>query len=226
MRKYAFAGDNGKTPDNIQLKPGKYLAKAGSKNDLMLRIIHASGESPEIAALVNIEDQATHPMKLYSIQQWLVDPNATDGKTYMIVKEVEAPVVRLEQKLEFAISALSNLYANDAFKKWAVGWLTNADRSKDTTMAVNKIVKEELEGISSLVAMGVSTGYSHEEMQQKIDLFTRIEAVTEAAALAVDAQESDENVSRLLAKATENIQKVNKKTNLVSLAEKICAGNR
>ncbi|GMR18115.1 MAG: hypothetical protein BMS9Abin33_0518 [Gammaproteobacteria bacterium] len=226
MRKYAFADENGKTPDNIQLKPGKYLAKAGSKNDLMLRIVHASGESPEMAALVNIEDQATHPMKLYSIQQWLVDPNATDGKVYMIVKEVEAPVVRLEQKLEFAIAALSNLNDNDAFKKWADGWLTNADRGKDTTMAINKIVKEELEGINSLVAMGVSTGYSHEEMQQKIDLFTRIEAVTEAAALAVDAPKSDENVSRLLVKATENIQKVNKETNLVDLAEKICAENK
>lgn len=223
MRKYAFADENGRTPDNIQLKPGKYIANSGSKNDLILRTKHSCGESPELAALVSEVDQTKQPMKLYSIEQWAVDPSKQDGKIYMVVKEIEAPVVRLKQKLQFAIAALNNICDSRAFKKWADGWLVNSDRSKEAAVKVSKAAKEELEGIQSLVELGISTGDSHEEMQQQKEMLNRIVALTQAAALAADAGESDDNVCKLLAKAMENIQDLGKDTNLVGLAERICS---
>lgn len=222
MHKYAFVDENGTTPDNIRLEVGKYVADATEGSELLMKMTHAAGESPLFAALVNPADLNKHPMKLYSIEQWEVDPKSSDGKCYMVVKEVEAPVVRLEQKLRFAIAALGNLYNNKKFKRWANNWVIDSDRSCDAAMAMNALAKEEMEGIQALVDMGVHTGESHEEMARQNDMFLRVDAVTEAAALSIDPTKSDEEVCGLVAKALDNIQRFNDETNLIDLAKLIC----
>ena len=222
MHKYAFVDENGTTPDNIRLEVGKYVADATEGNELLMKMTHAAGESPLFAALVNPEDLNKHPMKLYSIEQWAVDPKSNDGKCYMVVKEVEAPVVRLEQKLRFAIAALGNLYNNKKFKIWADNWATDSDRSYDASMAMNAVAKDEMEGIQALVDMGVHTGDTHGDMARQKDMFIRVDAVTEAAALSIDPSKSDEEVSALVAKALDNIQRFNDETNLIDLAKLIC----
>lgn len=222
MQKFAFVDENGTTPDNIRLEIGKYVADAGDGNALLSKMTHAAGETRLLAALVNPEDLSKHPMKLYSIEQWAVDPKSNDGKCYMIVKEVEAPVVRLEQKLRFAIAALGNLYDNNEFKVWASRWVTGEDRSYDSAMAVNAGAKAEREGMQALVDMGVHTGDTHEDMEKQKDMFSRVDAVTEAAALSTDPSKTDEEVCGFVAKALDNIQRFNDKTNLLDLAKLIC----
>lgn len=223
MRKFAFADKNGRTPDNVTLKPGKYLTDSGSKEDLILKTLHSSGGSPEVAALVSTEDPSKHEMKLFSIEQWAVDPNVKDGKVYLVVKEVEAPVVRMEQKLQFAIATVSNLIKDKHFRRWATAWLHNEDRSAASALTIANSAQEELDGIDQLVAMGVSTGESHEDMQKQKATLARISALCNAAALATDASKSDEEVCKLLSIAVEDIQKIFKGENLVKLAEKICS---
>ena len=225
MQKYAFVNENGTTPDDIRLEVGKYVTDAAEGSELLMRMTHAAGESPQFAALVNPEDPKKHPMKLFSIEQWAVDPVTNDGKCYMVVKEVEAPVVRLEQKLRFAISAMGNLYDNEQFKTWANNWATDSDRSYDSAMTMNAAAKEEMEGIQALVGMGVHTGDSHEDMERQKDMFARVDAVTEAAALSTDASKTDEEVCALVAVALDNIQRFNDETNLVDLAKLICTEN-
>lgn len=222
MQKYAFVDENGTTTDNIRLEVGKYVADATEGNELLMKMTHAAGESPLFAALVNPKDLNKHPMKLYSIEQWAVDPNTYNGKCYMVVKEVEAPVVRLEQKLRFAIAALGNLYDNKKFRIWANNWVTDTDRRYETAMAMNALAQKEMEGITALVDMGVHTGDSHEDMERQNDMFVRVDAVTEAAALSTDPSKSDEEVCGLVAKALDNIQRFNDETNLIDLAKLIC----
>lgn len=222
MQKYAFVDENGTTPDNIRLEIGKYVADAAEGNELLMKMTHAAGDSPLFAALVNPEDLNEHPMRLFSIEQWAVDPNTNDGKCYMVVKEVEAPVVRLEQKLRFAIAAMGNLYDNKKFKAWANNWVTDSDRSYDAAMAMNAAAREEMEGIQALVDMGVHTGESHEEMEKQKDMFARVDAVTEAAALSTDPSKTDEEVCNYVAKALDNIQRFNDETNLIDLAKLVC----
>lgn len=222
MLKYAFVNENGTTPDDIRLEVGKYVADAGEGSDLLKKMTHAAGESPLFAALVNPKDMNKHPMKLFSIEQWAVDPKTNDGKCYMVVKEVEAPVVRLEQKLRFAIAALGNLYDNKKFKTWTSNWVTDSDRSHDSAMTMNAAAKEEMEGIQALVDMGVHTGDSHEEMEKQKDMFSRVDAVTKAAALSVDPRNTDEEVCSYVTKALDDIQRFNDETNLIDLAKLIC----
>ncbi len=222
MHKYAFVDENGTTPDNIRLEVGKYVADATEGNKLLEKLTHAAGDSPLFAALVNPEDLSKKPMKLYSIEQWAADPKSDDGKCYMVVKEVEAPVVRLEQKLRFAIAAMGNLYADKKFKIWANNWVTDSDRSYDAAMAMNAAAKEEKDGIQALVDMGIHTGESHEDMERQKDMFARVDAVTEAAALSTDPSKTDEEVCGLVAKALDNIQRFNDETNLVDLAKLVC----
>lgn len=222
MQKFAFVDENGTTPDNIRLEVGKYVADAGEGNELLEKMTHAAGETPLFAALVNPEDLNKHPMKLFSIEQWAVDPKSNDGKCYIIVKEVEAPVVRLEQKLRFAIAALGNLYNNKKFKVWANRWVTGEDRSYESAMIINAAAKEEREGIQALVDMGVHTGDSHEDMEKQKDMFTRVDAVTEAAALSTDPSKTDKEVCGFVANALDNIQRFNDETNLLDLAKLIC----
>lgn len=223
MRKFAFADANGRTPDNVQLKPGKFLTDADSEEDLMLKTVHSSGCSAEVAALVSTEDPKKHHLRLFSIEQWSVDPNDKNGKVYLVVKEVEAPVVRLEQKLQFAIATLGNLIKDKAFRRWANNWLNKSDRNAPAAAVIAKSAQDELDGIDQLVAMGVSTGESHEDMQKQKDTLGRIVAVCKAAALATDASKSDEEVSKLLSEAITDIQDFYKADNLIKLAEKICA---
>lgn len=219
MQKFAFVDESGTTPDNIRLEVGKYVADATEGNELLMKMVHAAGDSPQFAALVNPADS---PMKLFSVEQWAVDPKSTDGKCYMVVKEVEAPVVRLEQKMNFAIAAMGNLYDNAEFKAWASNWVSNSDRSAETAMKMNAIAKEEMDGIQALVDMGVHTGSSHEEMAQQKDMFARVDAVTRAAALSTDPSKSDKEVVQLVSQALDNIQRFGDKTNLVDLANLIC----
>jgi len=225
MHKYAFVDENDTTPDNIRLEVGKYVADATEGNQLLEKLTHAAGDSPLFAALVNPEDLSKKPMKLYSIEQWAVDPKSNNGKCYMVVKEVEAPVVRLEQKLRFAIAAMGNLYENKKFKIWAENWATDSDRSYDAAMAMNALAKEEMDGIQALVDMGIHTGDSHEDMEKQKDMFTRVNAVTEAAALSTDPGKTDEEICGLVAKALDNIQRFNDETNLIDLAKIICTEN-
>ncbi|MFV1997280.1 MAG: hypothetical protein ACC641_04630 [Acidiferrobacterales bacterium] len=225
MHKYAFVDGNDTTSDNIRLEVGKYVADATEGNQLLEKMTHAAGDSPLFAALVNPEDLSKKPMKLYSIEQWAVDPENNNGKCYMVVKEVEAPVVRLEQKLRFAIAAMGNLYDNKKFKTWAENWAIDSDRSYDAAMAMNALAKEEKDGIQALVDMGVHTGDSHEDMEIQMDMFMRVDAVTEAAALSTDPSKTDEEVCDLVTKALDNIQRFNDETNLVDLAKHICTGN-
>jgi hypothetical protein len=222
MQKFAFVDENGNTPDNIRLEPGKYVADATEGNELLMKMVHAAGDTPQFAALTNPKDQSENPMKLYSIEQWAVDPNQNDGKCYMVVKEVEAPVVRLEQKLNFAIAAMGNLYDNAEFKAWASNWVSNSDRSADTAMKMNTIAKEELDGIEALVSMGVSTGDTHEDMDRQRDMFARVDLVTRAAAISMDPKKTDKEVCELVSQALDNIQRFNDQTNLVDLATLIC----
>ena len=219
MLKFAFVDENGTTPDNIRLEPGKYVADATEGNELLMKMVHAAGDTPQFAALVNSVEQ---PMKLFSIEQWAVDPKSNDGKCYMVVKEVEAPVVRLEQKLNFAIAAMGNLYDNAEFKVWASNWVSNSDRSAETAMKMNSVAKEEMDGIQALVDMGVHTGDSHEDMDRQRDMFARVDAVTKAAALSMDPSKSDKEVVELVSRALDNIQRFNDQTNLVDLANLIC----
>lgn len=222
MKKYAFVDEDGTTPDNIRLEVGKYVTDTGEGSELLLKMTHAAGDSPLVATLVNRENLSTHPMRLFSIEQWAVDPNKNDGKCYMVVKEVDAPVIRLEQKLRFAIAAMGNLYANKKFKRWAANWVSDEDRSYDSAMAMNATAKEEHEGIQALVDMGVHTGDSHEQMELQKDMFIRVDAVTEAAALSTDPSKTDEEVCKLVAQALDNIQRFNDETNLIDLANLIC----
>ena len=219
MLKFAFVDENGTTPDNIRLEPGKYVADATEGNELLMKMVHAAGDTPQFAALVNSVEQ---PMKLFSIEQWAVDPKSNDGKCYMVVKEVEAPVVRLEQKLNFAIAAMGNLYDNAEFKVWASNWVSNSDHSAETAMKMNSVAKEEMDGIQALVDMGVHTGDSHEDMDRQRDMFARVDAVTKAAALSMDPSKSDKEVVELVSRALDNIQRFNDQTNLVDLANLIC----
>jgi len=219
MLKFAFVDENGTTPDNIRLEPGKYVADATEGNELLMKMVHAAGDTPQFAALVNSVEQ---PMKLFSIEQWAVDPKSNDGKCYMVVKEVEAPVVRLEQKMNFAIAAMGNLYDNAEFKVWASNWVSNSDRSAETAMKMNSVAKEEMDGIQALVDMGVHTGDSHEDMDRQRDMFARVDAVTKAAALSMDPSKSDKEVVELVSRALDNIQRFNDQTNLVDLANLIC----
>ncbi|MFV1992915.1 MAG: hypothetical protein ACC635_03345 [Acidiferrobacterales bacterium] len=223
MRKYAFADETGCTPDNVQLKPGKFLTELGSKEDLMVKTIHSSGGSPELAALVSTEDPAKHHMKLFSIEQWAMDPNVKNGKVYLVVKEVEAPVVRMEQRIMFAIATISNMVKDKAFRRWANSWMHNEDRSADSALVIADAAQEELDGIDNLVAMGISTGGSHEDMKKQKETLSRITALANAAVLATDAGKSDDDVCQLLAVATDNIQNIFKGENLIKLAQKICA---
>lgn len=223
MRKFAFADETGCTPDNVQLKPGKYLTDSGSKEDLMLKTVHSAGGSPELAALVSAEDPAKHHLKLFSIEQWAVDPNVKNGKVYLVVKEVEAPVVRMEQRIMFAIATISNIVKDKAFKRWANSWMHNEDRTADSALEIANAAQEELDGIENLVTMGISTGGSHEEMKKQKETLSRISALANAAVLATDAGRSDDDVCQLLSVATDNIQKIFKGENLIKLAEKICA---
>lgn len=223
MRKFAFADETGCTRDNVQLKPGKYLTDSGSKEDLMLKTVHSAGGSPELAALVSAEDPAKHHLKLFSIEQWAVDPNVKNGKVYLVVKEVEAPVVRMEQRIMFAIATISNIVKDKAFKRWANSWMHNEDRTADSALEIANAAQEELDGIENLVTMGISTGGSHEEMKKQKETLSRISALANAAVLATDAGRSDDDVCQLLSVATDNIQKIFKGENLIKLAEKICA---
>jgi len=223
MRKFAFANASGLTPDNVQLKPGKFMTDVGSEEDLMLKTVHSAGGSAELAALVTPQDTKKARLKLFSIEQWAIDPNVKNGKVYLVVKEVEAPVVRMEQKLQFAIATVSNLVKDKAFRKWASAWLNNEDRSQESAQKISRLAGEELEGIDNLVAMGISTGQSHEEMQNQKNALARITAVSGAAALATDASESDEEVGKLLSVAIDGIQDIFKGDNLIKLAEKICS---
>ncbi|KPK11956.1 MAG: hypothetical protein AMJ68_03935 [Acidithiobacillales bacterium SG8_45] len=219
MQKFAFVDESGTTPDNIRLEPGKYVADATEGNELLMKMVHAAGDTPQFAALVNSADS---PMKLYSVEQWAVDPKSSDGKCYMVVKEVEAPVVRLEQKMNFAIAAMGNLYDNEEFKAWASNWVSKSDRSAETALRMNAIAKEEMDGIQALVDMGIHTGGSHEEMAQQKDMFARVDAVTRAAALSIDPSKSDKEVVELVSQALDNIQRFSDKTNLADLANLIC----
>ena len=222
MQKYAFVDENGTTPDNIRLEPGKYVADTTEGNELLMKMIRAAGETPHFAALMNSEDPVEKPMKLYSIEQWAVDPNDSDGKCYMVVKEVEAPVVRLEQKLNFAIAAMGNLYDNAEFKAWASNWVSASDRSADTAMKMNSLAQEELDGIQALVSMGVSTGDNHEDMAKQKDMYFRVGLVTRAAAMSMDPKKTDKEVCELVSQALDNIQRFGDQTNLVDLANLVC----
>lgn len=223
MRKFAFADENGRTVDNVQLKTGKFLTDAGSKEELVFKTVHSIGSSAEVAALVSREDPEKHHLKLYSIEEWAVDANDKNGKVYLVVKEVEAPVVRLEQKLQFAVATLGNLIKDKAFRAWANNWLNKSDRNAAAATEIEKAAQEELDGIAQLVEMGISTGESHEDMQKQKDTLNRIVALTKAAAMATDASKADDDVSKLIADAITDIQNFYKADNLIKLAEKICA---
>ena len=222
MQKFAFVDENGTTPDNIRLEPGKYVADAMEGNELLMKMIHAAGDTPHFAALTNPRDPGEGVMKLYSIEQWAVDPNNNDGKCYMVVKEVEAPVVRLEQKLNFAIAAMGDLYDNSDFKTWVNDWVSGSDRSAETAIRMNTIAKEELDGIQALVAMGIHTSDSHEDMEKQKDMFARVDLVTRAAAMSLDPKQSDKEVCNLVSQALDNIQRFGDQTNLVDLANLVC----
>lgn len=225
MKKYILTDKQGFTAAHDRLKPGRFThaAKSTAKKDPMLRTIASGSDSP-LLAILESPDAVNPEAKLFMLNTWNISIDSADPKAYTTVKEVPIPAVSAQHKMLIAINMVHEIYKDEAFEKWARGWLSGEDRSAESARAIKKAIEKEnaenkeLQELSTTFA---AAGNTPEQAQEQQDILGHAWHVVNAAELADNSDPNSNEVSREIASAVKGIEKYADVTHWAELAERV-----
>lgn len=155
MRQYILTDPTGRTRNEVEITPGRYVHRDGTRADLYSRIRADCHSTPLLAVLLSPFDSEAAAPKLFRVDHWGVAMDADDPRGYTVIKEhEERPKVTLEQRLAFAVLVVSRLLGHGGFEQWARAWVNGEDRSAEAAVRTRKALEEEARAASGLAALG------------------------------------------------------------------------
>lgn len=225
MRKYILTDPNGYTPSHDHLEPGTFVQADNAKSDEpIVRIITSGYDSPLLAVLETPVVSDNDNKKLFMLHTGSAAEHSKGAKTYIEVKEVPVPNVNLQQKVAFAIAAVSALYGNEDFRRWAEHWLSDKDRSRGSAHTLKEALKREVEAgsvLEELAAWGETAGSDEDTIQEQEDLEKRALHTAAAAELLADRNPDPDEVAGAVALALQDIEKYGEKVDFEKLSAKV-----
>jgi len=183
MKKFILVDNQGNTPDKQHIETGKFHISEGEMDKSVAAIMNSGDNSP-ILAVMNYPGVLDASMKMFLLNVWDLE-----GQGYSMIKEVEMPAITAEHKLAFAIKAVGAIYDFPAYKKWADGWISGADRSVESLKAIQKSVEDEIGELQSMQEVAYSMGLDIDEADGvKLAQFERAKVVFHAAGSVLNSQ--------------------------------------
>ena len=141
MKKYKLTNLHMQTYEGCQWELNVQKTTLGNShylsNDQWLYYYH----NPLLAVLFNpIYNNVTNPrlFEVKALGKHLDNNGVKGGCTKLtLIKEIELPIITLNQKVAFGILCALEVYENKDFIKWANNWLNDTDRTKES---VNNII--------------------------------------------------------------------------------------
>jgi hypothetical protein len=222
MRKYVLTDPDGRTPKGLKLAPGKFIEQLGSGKDLLQRLGDCCGDTPLVAVLLS--PFSTRPgSRLFQINCWKVSVDPREAQSYTVVKEVRpVPAVTLEQKIRFALLALSKVYKQKDFAAWARSWLAGEDRSPSAARAQRESSEREIAasaGLESLAAWSEGGSSDTQFTERMAHLAQAVRHTAAAAELATKNPPETDQAAEALAQAFAHLCRAGQPLDLAALAE-------
>ena len=217
MKKFILVDNQGNTADKQHIETGKFHLGSGDEVDKSVAAIMNSGDNSPILAVLNYPGAIDAGLKMFLLNVWNLE-----GDGYSIVKEVEMPTITAEHKLAFAIKAVGAIYNFPAYKKWADEWISGADRSAASLMAIQKQVDEEIAELKGMQEVAYSMGLNidTEEHAVKEAQFERAKVVFHAAEAALNSQ-ADQVVDQEIGQVFNGIEKYVDSESLTMMSDEI-----
>jgi hypothetical protein len=174
-------------------------------NDKILAIIfnpiHAKIQNPRLIE-IEIDNEISH------------DGLKGGCKTARYIKEIDVPVVSLEQRVKFAVIVALSVYKDETFSMWAQDWLSGKDRTMESakaamTSAVAASVAVSEVSMSAFSAAEAASWAASSALWAAAWDAERVERTTERALWAV-ARAAEEATAAGVARAAEIFLKIAK----------------
>jgi len=148
MKRYKLTDQNMQTYNNFQWELGKEYSTSGKGDLCGPGWLHCYSH-PLLAALLNSLHADFKNPRLFLCEatgNHKYDKGLKEGCTTLkLIKEIELPIITLEQRVAFGILCALEVYKEKTFNLWAKNWLNNIDRTntaaitiaRDTYAAVN-----------------------------------------------------------------------------------------
>jgi len=141
MKKYKLTDQNLKTHDGFQWELGKKVTTDGKMDSLCNKSWLHYYDHPLLAVLLNpIHADIPNP-RLFEVKacgNHLKDSGLKGGCTEMtLVKEIELPVITLNQKIAFGILCSLEVFKEKKFINWAIDWLSGKNRNYEAAHAAH-----------------------------------------------------------------------------------------
>lgn len=223
MKKYTLTDSESVSASRHRLAPGKFIHNPKNSKAMHRLVQDCCCDTPLLAAMVSPFSSANG--KLYQITCWnvAVDPKA-GGQAYTVIKEVTpVPQVSVEQKLQFAMLVMRELYTDRDFQKWIDFWVTDANRSAEAAAKARKLLEKETkvsDQLETLAAWGEAGGNDTKMMKNTNELVERALHLTRAAEKHA-ADPNDSSIAIETALALSGIAGSGKPANLADLAEHV-----
>ncbi len=224
MQLYFLADQEGHLADNRVLECGKFKQAIGSSKDPLAKYSGPIHTSPLVAALTHPDSVDGDHNKMFEVNRWKVNVDASNPEAYTVVKEVAVPTVTLGQKVAFAVAAVREIYHDTDFVKWADGWLSGKDRSADSAKACREATEREIQAAKdceALAAWGTSGADDQDDLKRQEDLEQRAIYVIRAAELLASDNAEAKDIFAAIKKSMDKINIYGQEVNLTSVAEKV-----
>lgn len=228
MKKYVVTDSQGNAPNRVKLASGKFTLPVGTDRDVFVRLSRQCCDSPLQAVLTCPNPTNAENTKVFLLNRWETKTGTDNNQGYTIVKEVPVPVVSLEQKVAFAIAAVSEIYRERDFVAWADDWLSGKNRTAESAQAMRKSAERDLkaeEDLKALASTFAAAGFDPRETERRKDLEQRAVYAARMAELVAATQPDEKAIAEAIIKATEGIGIYGEDVDLGRIAERVHGTN-
>lgn len=140
MKVYKLTDKRNQTYNNTQWGPGVTHTATGEGKDLCTNAVIHFYRTPAIAVLANPIHANFDECNLWEAEVNegdIVAEDALNGgaRSLTTIRQIEAPVITMEQRIKWGILAVEEVYHAKKWNKWAEDWLSGKDRTEDSARA-------------------------------------------------------------------------------------------